>query len=52
MSQTKNSREYRIECKECGAIEFGYSETQLECDIDWHRDHYCPGAEFEVTWDD
>jgi len=51
MSQEETNESYRIECRECGAIEFGDSETELQCDIDWHRDHHCPGAEFEVQYE-
>lgn len=40
---------YRIECKECGAIEHGDRGQNVQFDMRYHRDHSCQGAEFEVT---
>jgi hypothetical protein len=40
---------YRIRCLECGSMSFGDTENEPEFDKEYHRDHYCEGAEFEVT---
>jgi hypothetical protein len=40
---------YRIECLECGSIAFGDPSNDPERDAEYHRDHHCPEAEFEVS---
>lgn len=40
---------YRIECLECGSVSWGDPESDPEHDKQYHRDHYCEGADFEVT---
>lgn len=39
---------YRIECLDCGSIAFGDPGADVQHDMWHHREHYCPGAEFEV----
>lgn len=40
---------YRIECLDCGAWAIGDPDDDPEHDKQYHRDHHCEGAEFEVT---
>jgi hypothetical protein len=43
---------YRLECLDCGATVIGDAGTDLTDDQRWHRDHWCPDAEFQVTTDE
>lgn len=43
---------YRIECLECGAVEFGDPGDDVEWDKAYHRERCDPDAEFEVTYDE
>jgi len=52
MSQTETGKEYRIECKECGAVAWGLPGTDVEFDKEFHRERCVPDAEFEVTFGD
>lgn len=49
MSDQETTQGYRIECKECGATEFGGPDMDVDWDKEYHRLHHCPNAEFEVT---
>lgn len=40
---------FQIECFECEASAWGDPENDVEWWKEFHRDHFCPDANFEVT---
>ena len=40
---------YKVECLDCGAVSWGDPDMGADWDMEYHRDHHCPTAAFEVV---
>lgn len=48
-SAASDTESFQIECLECESIAWGDPGDDVGWYKEYHRDHYCPGADFEVS---